>query len=164
MDIPLVEPPGPPCSGHDLGALPGRLARHGPAGIRHELALTHAGALARVILAFRPPSEVDRLLRAGRLERLTVATPATTAALRRRLAETRATGVAVSLEEQCVGACGVSAPILGSGRVGGGEHRDLGADPAAAGGAPPGTDAAGRSAGAALTTELRGQSAARAGR
>jgi IclR family acetate operon transcriptional repressor len=74
----------------------------------------HAGALSRAILAFLPPREIDQILRAGSLRRYTPNTPTTPAAARRVLAEVRRKGYAVSLQEVTLGACGISAPILGS--------------------------------------------------
>ncbi|MFB3819932.1 MAG: IclR family transcriptional regulator [Candidatus Methylomirabilales bacterium] len=73
----------------------------------------HAGALGRAILAFLPPHEAEPILRRRALPRFTPNTPATPAALRRRLEETRQAGYAVSLAEVTAGACGISAPILG---------------------------------------------------
>lgn len=73
----------------------------------------HAGALCRAILAFLPPREVDRILQSGRLKRFTPDTPTTPVALRRALRDVRKAGYAVSHQELTVGACGISAPILG---------------------------------------------------
>ncbi|MBI2116736.1 MAG: IclR family transcriptional regulator [candidate division NC10 bacterium] len=73
----------------------------------------HAGALCRAILAFLPPREVDQILQSGRLKRFTPNTPTTPVALRRALRDVRKAGYAVSHQELTVGACGISAPILG---------------------------------------------------
>lgn len=73
----------------------------------------HAGALARAILAFLPPREIDQVLRASRLRRLTPDTPATPLGVKRLLEEVRRAGYAASLQEITVGACGISAPVGG---------------------------------------------------
>ncbi len=73
----------------------------------------HAGALCRAILAFRPPREIDQILQAKKLKRFTPNTPVTPAAAKRALQEVRNAGYAVSLQEITVGACGISAPVLG---------------------------------------------------
>jgi len=74
----------------------------------------HAGALARTILAFLPPAEIERILRRRPLERLAPGTPVALSTLRSALAEVRRLGYAVTLEEINAGACGVAAPILGA--------------------------------------------------
>ena len=81
---------------------------------RGETVPLHAGALARTILAFLPPAEIERILRHRRLERLAPGTPVALSTLRRALAEVRHLGYAVTLEEINAGACGVAAPILGA--------------------------------------------------
>ena len=73
----------------------------------------HAGALCRAILAFLPPREIDQILQAKKLKRFTPNTPVTPAAVKRVLHDVRTAGYAVSLQEVTVGACGISAPILG---------------------------------------------------
>ena len=77
---------------------------------RGETVPLHAGALARTILAFLPPAEIERILRHRRLERLAPGTPVALSTLRRALAEVRHLGYAVTLEEINAGACGVAAP------------------------------------------------------
>jgi DNA-binding IclR family transcriptional regulator len=72
----------------------------------------HAGALSRAILAFLPPPDIARLMRARRPTAYTPNTPAAPAAIANALRQVREAGVAVSLQEVTVGACGVSAPIL----------------------------------------------------
>jgi DNA-binding IclR family transcriptional regulator len=74
----------------------------------------HAGALARTILAGRPPEEIDRILAQRPLPRLAPGTLATPAAVKRALAEVRRNGYAVTLEEITAGACGIAAPLLGA--------------------------------------------------
>jgi IclR family acetate operon transcriptional repressor len=70
----------------------------------------HAGALARAILAYLPPREIEAILR-GRLPRLTPHTPITAAAVRRLILATQKTGYAVSFQEITVGGYGIAAPI-----------------------------------------------------
>ncbi|HSE96444.1 MAG TPA: IclR family transcriptional regulator [Methylomirabilota bacterium] len=74
----------------------------------------HAGALARTILAFRPPDEIDRILAQRPFSRLAPGTLPTPAAVRRALAEVRRDGYAVTLEEITAAACGIAAPLLGA--------------------------------------------------
>jgi DNA-binding IclR family transcriptional regulator len=74
----------------------------------------HAGALARTILAFRPPEEVDRILAQRPLPRLAAGTLPTPSAVKRALAEVRRDGYAVTLEEMTAAACGIAAPLLGA--------------------------------------------------
>jgi DNA-binding IclR family transcriptional regulator len=74
----------------------------------------HAGALARTILAFLPPAEIEQILRQRSLARLAPGTPVARSTLRSALAEVRRLGYAVTLEEINAGACGVAAPILGA--------------------------------------------------
>jgi DNA-binding IclR family transcriptional regulator len=56
---------------------------------------------------------MDQMLQARKLKRFTPNTPVTTAALKRTLQEVRRMGYAMSLQEVTLGACGISAPILG---------------------------------------------------
>lgn len=73
----------------------------------------HSGALSRAILAYLPPREIDQILQARKLKRFTPNTPTSAAAVKRTLQEVRRAGYALSLQEVTVGACGISAPILG---------------------------------------------------
>jgi IclR family acetate operon transcriptional repressor len=73
----------------------------------------HSGALSRAILAHLPPREIDQILQARKLKRFTPNTPTSPAAVKRTLQEVRRAGYALSLQEVTVGACGISAPILG---------------------------------------------------
>lgn|GEM_PF-244512 len=73
----------------------------------------HAGALCRAILAFLPPREIEKILQAKKLKRFTPNTPVTPVGVKRMLHEVRRVGYAMSLQEVTVGACGISAPILG---------------------------------------------------
>lgn len=75
----------------------------------------HAGATAKVLLAFAPASLVDDLV-AGGLERLTDRTP-DERRLRRDLREIRARGVAVSRGELDPDATAVAVPVLWQGDV-----------------------------------------------
>ena len=78
----------------------------------------HSGALSRAILAYLPPREINQILQARKLKRFTPNTPTSAAAVKRTLQEVRRAGYALSLQEVTVGACGISAPILGpNGRV-----------------------------------------------
>lgn len=79
----------------------------------------HAGASAKVILAFTPPAEVDGLLaRVGPLPRFTDRTVTDPSTLREQLAEIRGAGYAVSHGEVDEGVLGIAAPILwADGRV-----------------------------------------------
>lgn len=74
----------------------------------------HGGALAKVILAFLPATEIERYLSGGPLRRFTPDTITDPGHLRDELARIRKRGYAVSRQEVYVGARGVAAPILGS--------------------------------------------------
>lgn len=87
---------------------------------RHEIKMTvevgrryplHAGASSRAILAFLPPETVADVVAAG-LPPITSDTITDESVLRRRLAATRASGVAVSRQERQDGAASVAAPVL----------------------------------------------------
>lgn len=73
----------------------------------------HASAVAKAILAFMPPDELDELLRDWPLTALTPNTITDAAALRDNLAEVRRRGYALDLEELEVGLRCVAAPIRG---------------------------------------------------
>lgn len=75
----------------------------------------HAGALSRAILALLPPREIDQILQSRKLRRFTPSTPIAPSAVKRVLQGVRRAGYAMSLQEVTAGACGISAPILGSG-------------------------------------------------
>ena len=66
----------------------------------------HVGAGGKAILAFLPPSEIDRILAAVSLPL------GSERALRRALADTRRSGAAVSFGERIVGSGAVSAPVF----------------------------------------------------
>ncbi|MDO8187677.1 IclR family transcriptional regulator [Conexibacter sp. JD483] len=70
----------------------------------------HAGAGGRALLAFQPDAVIEQAL-ARRLERYTEHTPVDPAALRARLAETRASGYAFSVGEVTPGSRTVAAPV-----------------------------------------------------
>lgn len=77
----------------------------------------HAGASQKVLLAFMPGAERERLL-AGPLARLDRATIVDPEELRAELARIRERGYAVSAEETNAGVWGMAAPILdGSGAI-----------------------------------------------
>ncbi len=70
----------------------------------------HAGAPARVLLAFQDPAVIEAVL-AQKLPRLTPRTPTDPKVLRQRLAATRARGYAVTAGEFIPNACAVAVPI-----------------------------------------------------
>jgi DNA-binding IclR family transcriptional regulator len=72
----------------------------------------HAGASAKVLLAFAEPQDIDTVLASTTLDRFTDATVTDPAALRRQLAVIREEGHSVSDGEIDVGVRGVGAPIL----------------------------------------------------
>jgi DNA-binding IclR family transcriptional regulator len=72
-----------------------------------------AGASGRVILAFYPPKEVDRLLLAPALPRYTKSTPTNPDDVRAMLEESRRTGLARSQAETVVGVASVATPFFG---------------------------------------------------
>jgi len=74
----------------------------------------HATALGKAILAFSPPGTVDRVIARG-LKRYTAYTLTSPDRLRRSLAETRLSCVALSRWELRVGASAVAAPVFGAG-------------------------------------------------
>ncbi len=71
----------------------------------------HASAVAKAILAFMPPAELDELLRDWPLTALTPNTITDPAVLRETLSEVRQRGYALDLEELEVGLRCVAAPI-----------------------------------------------------
>lgn len=70
----------------------------------------HAGSSSKVLLAFMPAEEIERVIARG-LPALTAKTITAPAVLRRELAEIRQRGYAVSFEETDEGAAGVSVPV-----------------------------------------------------
>ncbi len=81
------------------------------AGVGDRRAL-HATSSGKVILAFLPAPERERILRALPLRRYTDRTVTSLPALRAALEEVRQTGVCVNLDELAVGAAGIAAPIF----------------------------------------------------
>lgn len=73
----------------------------------------YAGASAKVLLAFSPPSEVDAVLFGLKLQRLTPHTVRSLRELRGQLATIREAGYSVSDGEVDVGVRGIAAPIIG---------------------------------------------------
>ncbi|MGH2529518.1 MAG: IclR family transcriptional regulator [Actinomycetota bacterium] len=71
----------------------------------------HAGASQKVLLAYLPPEEINRLL-SGPLERLCRATITDPNELRAELAQIRRRGWASSFEETNLGVWGLAVPIL----------------------------------------------------
>ncbi len=87
------------------------------AGVGDRRAL-HATSSGKVILAFLPLPEREKILRALPLKRYTDQTVTNLPALRAALEEVRQTGVCVNLDELAVGAAGIAAPIFDrNGRV-----------------------------------------------
>jgi DNA-binding IclR family transcriptional regulator len=79
---------------------------------RGHLLPPHAGASAKVLLAFTDPAEVDEVLGSGKLDRFTDATVSDPRRLREQLAVIRAEGYAISDGEVDIGVRGIAAPIL----------------------------------------------------
>lgn len=79
---------------------------------RGQILPLHAGASAKIILAYLKPSEIDSALKAGPLQQYTAHTVTDPDVLRSQLQAIRAAGYAVSDEEVDVGVRGVAAPIL----------------------------------------------------
>ena len=76
---------------------------------------TNAGASAHVLLAWLDPSDLERILATTRFTRFTHRTVVDADRLRRRLADTRAEGVAVSRGELDPDVLGIAAPVRGEG-------------------------------------------------
>jgi len=74
----------------------------------------HATALGKALLAFSPPGTVEQVIARG-LRRYTAYTLTTGDRLRRALAETRLSCVALSRWELQLGTSGVAAPVFGAG-------------------------------------------------
>jgi IclR family transcriptional regulator, acetate operon repressor len=72
----------------------------------------HATSSGKVILAFLPTPQRDKILRAMTLRRYTDRTVTSLAALRAALDEVRQTGLCLNLDELAVGAAGIAAPIF----------------------------------------------------
>lgn len=80
----------------------------------------HATSSGKVILAFLPAPQRDKILRVLTLRRYTERTVTSLSALRAALDEVRQTGLCLNLDELAVGAAGIAAPIFGrDGRVAG---------------------------------------------
>jgi DNA-binding IclR family transcriptional regulator len=80
----------------------------------------HATSSGKVILAFLPPPQRERILRGLPLKRYTDRTVTSLPALRASLDEVRQSGVCFNLDELAVGAAGIAAPIFDrDGRVAG---------------------------------------------
>jgi DNA-binding IclR family transcriptional regulator len=72
----------------------------------------HLGAAAKVMLAFLPADEQERIIEKSDFVPLTSNTPKNAVELRGQLAEIRAAGVAKALGERVTGIAAVSAPIF----------------------------------------------------
>lgn len=80
----------------------------------------HATSSGKVILAFLPSSQREKILRSLPLKRYTEQTVTSLPALRASLDEVRHTGVCLNLDELAIGAAGIAAPIFDrDGRVAG---------------------------------------------
>lgn len=75
-----------------------------------QLAL-HSTALGKCLLAFRPESEIDRILTAAPLEAYTPHTCTDPVALKKEMAQVRRQGYALDVEEDNPEACCIGAPI-----------------------------------------------------
>ena len=85
---------------------------------RGQILPVHAGASAKVLLAFAEPAEIDAVLASTTLERFTKATVTNPAKLRAQLEQIREQGHSVSDGEIDDGVRGVAAPIVSpDGRV-----------------------------------------------
>jgi len=72
----------------------------------------HASGIGKALLAYFPPERVDRMVRAGGLERFTAGTITEAGRLEAELAAIRAQGWAMDDEERTVGMRCVAAPIF----------------------------------------------------
>jgi len=81
------------------------------AGVGDRRAL-HATSSGKVILAFLPLPEREKILRSLPLKRYTDQTVTSLPALRAAIEEVRQTGVCVNLDELAIGAAGIAAPIF----------------------------------------------------
>jgi DNA-binding IclR family transcriptional regulator len=100
------------------------LEREEPAGTtirlsyeRGQVLPIHAGASAKVLIAFADDEEVDRILAGAPLERFTSRTVTDPARLRTELDKIRAAGFARSYGELDEGVVGIGAPIFQMGHV-----------------------------------------------
>jgi DNA-binding IclR family transcriptional regulator len=98
-----------------------RIASSHPIRLSYErghLLPIHAGASAKVLLAFAEPSELEAILSTAKFERFTEATVTDATELRSQLDDIRRSGYALSDGEIDRGVRGVAAPIFGTdGRV-----------------------------------------------
>ncbi|MCL6600713.1 MAG: IclR family transcriptional regulator [Alicyclobacillus macrosporangiidus] len=74
----------------------------------------HAGASARIVMAYLPEEDVDRLIREGYLTRYTENTITSGEEIKRVLRETRENGYAISTEEMDAHVRAIAVPILDS--------------------------------------------------
>jgi DNA-binding IclR family transcriptional regulator len=77
----------------------------------------NSGAAAAVLLAWEPPDLIDELLDRAELPAYNARSLTTPAALKKRLAEVREQGIAVSDAEIDLDATGIAAPVWHNGRV-----------------------------------------------
>jgi DNA-binding IclR family transcriptional regulator len=72
----------------------------------------HAGAAGKVLLAFMPPRDAERILLRGQLPRLTAGTVTSPAVLLRQLGQIRSERIATTQGEAVDGAAAVAAPVF----------------------------------------------------
>jgi DNA-binding IclR family transcriptional regulator len=72
----------------------------------------HSTGMGKALLAWLPESDVDHIIASRGLTAFTPRTISSPAALKAELVQVRATGYAVSMEENEPGVCGIGAPIF----------------------------------------------------
>jgi DNA-binding IclR family transcriptional regulator len=72
----------------------------------------HSTGIGKALLAWLPEGEVDRIIASRGLTAFTPRTVGSPAALKAELAQVRANGYGVSIEENEAGVCGIGAPIF----------------------------------------------------
>ena len=82
-------------------------------GIRR---LPHFGMLGQILMAFSPPSEINRLLEIHPLQPYTSQTITDPAMFRKRLETIRTNGYVIEFEEAWIGIMGIAAPIWKAGK------------------------------------------------
>ena len=93
----------------DKAEAPGAIRLTTYVGCRARL---HSTGMGKALLAWLPESEVDRIIAARGLTAFTPRTISSPAALKTELAQVRANGYGVAIEENEPGVCGIGAPIF----------------------------------------------------
>jgi DNA-binding IclR family transcriptional regulator len=93
----------------DKAEAPGAIRLTTYVGCRASL---HSTGMGKALLAWLPEAEVDRIIASRGLTAYTPRTISSPAALKNELAQVRATGYAVSIEENEPGVCGIGAAIF----------------------------------------------------